>query len=191
MTEEDRRHLLALARRALEAAVRGAPPPASSSPPAAALGVPAGAFVTLRHAGELRGCIGHLTADRALADTVSRMAVCAALEDPRFPPVGAAEIAELEIEISVVSPPVRLLAPDPARIRLGRDGVIVRNGACQGVLLPQVAVEYGWEAEAFLRATCRKAGLAADAWRWPQTELFVFEVEVFAEPPNPDAKREE
>jgi AmmeMemoRadiSam system protein A len=146
-----------------------------------ALSAAAGAFVTLRRAGELRGCIGHLDADRALGDTVIRMAACAALEDPRFPPVGVSEVPELEIEISVVFEPVRVPTPDPARVLPGRDGVIVRHGARQGVLLPQVATEYGWDGEALLTAACRKAGLAADAWRRPGTELFVFQVEAFAE----------
>jgi len=179
LTPEDRAGLLSVARQAVAAATCGGQP--VETPRTPALRAPAGAFVTLRRGGELRGCIGHLAADQALADTVVRMAVCAALEDPRFPPVSASEVSELEIEISVVSTPVRLSVPHPAGVQPGRDGVIVRHGARQGVLLPQVATEYGWDAEALLTAACRKAGLAAEAWRSPGTEVFVFQVEAFAE----------
>lgn len=179
LSGEERRLLLMLARQTLTAATGGAP--AEPVPLTPVLRAACGAFVTLRSGGELRGCIGHLAADQALADTVARMAVSAALEDPRFPPVTAAEVDGLRIEISVVSEPRPLPIPDPALIRPGRDGVIVRRAWRQGVLLPQVATEFGWDGEALLTAACRKAGLAADAWRLAATELFVFQVDAFAE----------
>lgn len=140
-----------------------------------------GAFVTLRCNGELRGCIGHVAADQPLAEVAERMAVCAATEDPRFPPVAAAELAQLRIEISVLSEPMRLAAPDAARIQPGLDGVIVRRGRCQGLLLPRVALEFAWDAEALLAAACRKAGLSPGAWRHADSELYIFQADSFGE----------
>ena len=131
--------------------------------------------------GELRGCIGHIAADLPLGEVVGRMAVAAGLEDPRFPPVTPEELAGLRIEISVLTEPVRLLRADPAAVVPGRDGLIVQAGSRQGLLLPQVALEYGWDAEAFLAATCRKAGLPANAWRAPGVAVFTFQAEIFAE----------
>ncbi len=176
----ERRALLALARRALEAAVRGVPD-ADALPESAPLRQPGGAFVTLRSHGTLRGCIGHVTADRPLAEVVARVAASAATEDPRFPPVPADELPELEVEISVLTEAVPLASRDPGEIRPGQDGVIVRRGWRQGVLLPQVAVDHGWAGEAFLTAACRKAGLPPEAWRAPDCQLFVFQADVFAE----------
>ncbi|MGH7537751.1 MAG: AmmeMemoRadiSam system protein A [Gemmatimonadales bacterium] len=168
-----------MARGALEAHMAGAAaPPVPDTPACRARH---GAFVTLRRAGELRGCIGHIPADRSLADTVARMAVAAATEDPRFPPVAPEELAELRIEVSVLSEPTRLTSSDPAGIRAGQDGVIVRRGGHQGLLLPQVATEFAWDAEALLAAACQKAGLRPDAWRETDTELYVFQVEAFGE----------
>ena len=138
-------------------------------------------FVTLRGEGGLRGCIGHVPADRPLADVVPRVAVSAATEDPRFPPVALEELALLRIEISVLSEPVRLASPDPDGVRPGEDGVIVRRGWRQGLLLPQVATEFDWDAEALLAAACRKEGLAVTAWREASTELYLFQADVFGE----------
>ena len=105
----------------------------------------------------------------------------AATEDPRFPPVAVEELDELRLEISVLSEPTRLGAADPASIEPGRDGVMVRRGRRQGLLLPQVATEQRWDAVALLVAVCRKAGLADDAWRLPDCELYVFQADVFGE----------
>lgn len=176
----DRRALLAVARRALEAAVRGEQD-GGALPDSAGLRRPGGAFVTLRSHGALRGCVGHIVADRPLAEVVARMAVSAATQDPRFPPVPPAELPGLELEISVLSEAVPLVSRDPGAIRSGRDGVIVRRGWRQGVLLPQVAADYGWAGEEFLQAACRKAGLPPEAWRAPDCQLLVFQTDVFAE----------
>ena len=176
----ERRALLALARRALEAAVRGVPD-GGALPEAAPLRQSGGAFVTLRRHGTLRGCIGHVAADCPLAEVVARVAASAATEDPRFPPVPADELSELEVEISVLTEAVPLTSRDPGEIRPGQDGVIVRRGRRQGVLLPQVAVDHGWGGEAFLTAACRKAGLPPDAWRASDCQLLVFQTDVFAE----------
>lgn len=180
--DEERRALLRLARRALQATLDEPPePPPETTALPVVLSRPGRAFVTLRHGEALRGCIGHVAPSRPLADVVWRMTLLAATEDPRFPPVAREELALLRIEISVLSEPVRLSAVDPAYIEPGRDGVIVRRGRRQGLLLPQVATEQQWDAEALLAAVCRKAGLPDGAWRLPDCELYVFQADVFGE----------
>jgi AmmeMemoRadiSam system protein A len=109
------------------------------------------------------------------------MAVSAALDDPRFPPLEPEDVAAVRIEISVLSEPQPFPERDPARVRLGEDGVLIRRGWRQGLLLPQVAWEQGWSAAELLAGVCRKAGLDADAWREPETELYLFQVEAFGE----------
>jgi AmmeMemoRadiSam system protein A len=142
-----------------------------------------GAFVTLTERGALRGCIGHIAADRELGAVVREMTIAAARDDPRFAPVSREELPSLALEISVLSEPTPLPAPvDAARIMIGRDGLIVRRERSIALLLPQVAPEYHWGPEAFLAATCRKAGLPPDAWREPETAVFTFQADVFAEP---------
>jgi AmmeMemoRadiSam system protein A len=170
---------LALARRALEAAVRGLEAPAV--PREAALDARRGAFVTLHAGSELRGCLGHIPRDRPLAAVVARMAAAAAREDRRFAPVTPEELAAIRIEISALGEPSALVPPDPRGIAVGRDGLIVRRRDALGLLLPQVALEQGWTAEAFLDATCRKAGLAADAWRHGVVDVFTFQADAFGE----------
>lgn len=146
-------------------------------PPTDTLRQPLGAFVTLNVDKRLRGCIGRIMDDRPLYRTVADMARAAAFEDPRFPPLGAGEMAGLSIEISILGPVTR--CPDPALVEVGRHGLIVRRGAMQGLLLPQVPVEWRWDRETFLAQTCRKAGLPSDAWRREGTEIYWFEAEVF------------
>jgi len=174
-----RRGLLQLSRAVLEACVHddfGVPIP--DGPP---FSLCRGAFVTLRCGAELRGCIGHITADRPLGEVVCRMTVSAALEDPRFAPVAAEDVAQLRIEISVLSEPRPFPERDPVGIQPGDHGVMVRRGWRHGLLLPQVATEQDWSAAELLAGVCRKAGLDADAWRDPETELYVFQVEAFGE----------
>jgi len=145
-----------------------------------ALAEPRGAFVTLRRRqdGELRGCIGNLVSDRPLAETVSRMAVAAATEDPRFPPLRPEELPEVTIEISVLGPMEKVRPED---VEVGRHGLLVSDGRRRGVLLPQVPLEHGWDRETFLAHTCWKAGLPEDAWRRPEVEILAFTACVFAE----------
>lgn len=137
--------------------------------------------MTLRRGAELRGCIGHVPSDRPLGEIVASMAVCAAVEDPRFPPVAPEELASLRIEVSVLTEPVRVIRPDAGHVHVGRDGVIVRQGRRQGLLLPQVATEHAWDAEALLAAACRKAGLPAEAWKAAESELYIFQADCFGE----------
>jgi AmmeMemoRadiSam system protein B/AmmeMemoRadiSam system protein A len=139
-----------------------------------------GAFVTIRKHGALRGCIGNIIGQEPLYETVRDMAVAAASQDPRFNPLTASELKDVDIEISVLSQPRRV--KDASEIQMGRDGVIVSEGGHQGVFLPQVADETGWSKEEFLSQLCsQKAGLPPDAWKDPNTALYVFTADVFAE----------
>jgi AmmeMemoRadiSam system protein A len=113
-----------------------------------------------------------------LAETVARAAVAAALQDDRFPPVTAAELPSLSIDLSLLERPSAIRAED---VEVGRHGLVVSREARRGLLLPQVPVEQGWDRVAFLEHTCRKAGLPKDAWRLADTELLAFEAEVFSE----------
>ena len=139
---------------------------------------PRGAFVTLTKAGGLRGCIGFIEPVLPLGRTVIRAAIYAATEDPRFPRVGAGELEDLRIEISVLTP-AREVA-NPAQVVVGTHGLIVEKDGCKGVLLPQVPVENGWDRETFLDQGCLKAGLPADAWK-RGARLSVFRAIVFHE----------
>ena len=186
-----RRALLALARGAIvaESALResgpaGRPSPLPPGPSSPAI-LPAfleerrGAFVTLTLRARLRGCIGRVEPDQALRSMIPAVACLAAFADPRFPPVGAQELAALVIEISLLSPPAAVI--DPAEVVVGRHGLAVARGGRRGLLLPQVAVEYAWSREEFLDQVCVKAGLPAGAWREPDTRLQAFTAEVFSE----------
>ena len=140
-----------------------------------------GVFVTL-WLEELRGCIGFPYPVKPLAQAVQEAALGAALEDHRFPPVRLEELARIEIEISVLTQPKVL---EPSQLKLGVHGLIVSKGERSGLLLPQVAMEYGWDEEMFLAQTCVKAGLPKDAWR-KSADLYSFEAQVFSES---DSKR--
>jgi uncharacterized protein len=150
-----------------------------------ALGRPAGAFVTLRQrpdgmtpkAARLRGCIGHVEGERPLNQVIADMAIKAATQDPRFPPVSLAELDDIRIEISVLSPVSPL--NDVSQIRLGVHGLVIVSGWRRGLLLPQVPVQFGWNREEFLSGICRKAGLEPDAWQ--TASLFTFTTTSFEE----------
>ncbi len=139
-----------------------------------------GAFVTLNEHGELRGCIGNLIGNQPLYLTIRDMAVEAAVSDPRFLPVKLIDLANIEIEVSALSPMERVDSAD--KIILGKHGVLVRKGFRSGVFLPQVATETGWSKEEFLSNLCsHKAGLSPDAWKDKSVELYIFTAEVFSE----------
>jgi AmmeMemoRadiSam system protein A len=177
LTPAERQELLWLARQGIHAALHGTTPPECRAL-TPALGTPGAAFVTLHHQGHLRGCIGTLAAERPLHRTVAQMALSAAFDDPRFPPLSMSELPGVIIEISRLS----LLVPAaPEEVLPGRHGVCVAQGEHRGVLLPQVALEYHWDRETLLREVCRKALLPPDAWRRPGTTLMLFEAEVFGE----------
>lgn len=191
LSEAERADLLDVARLALATAVQGAPDLALAAVRTAddageGPGQPAGAertgaaFVTLREGGELRGCIGVLDASRPVRRSVALAAVGAALHDWRFSPVTEFELAAIEVEVSVLGPIVEL--SDPFDFRIGDEGLLVVRGSSRGLLLPEVATLYELDEVGMLEATCRKAGLSADAWCLPGTAIFSFRTVRFGGP---------
>jgi AmmeMemoRadiSam system protein A len=176
-SDEDGRALLGIARQAILQALLLATIPDLPSP-CGRLAEPAGAFVTLRLNGKIRGCVGRVDPADSLAEIVAQCAMTAALADPRFKPVTAEEMKEAEIEISVLSRPWPVR---PEEIELGNHGIIVSRGAVRGLLLPQVAVERRWSSAEFLDAACCKAGLQPGVWHDPETNILAFTAEVFSE----------
>jgi AmmeMemoRadiSam system protein B/AmmeMemoRadiSam system protein A len=179
LSEEEKRELLALARKSVEYVVQqrfAYEPPASTS---ATLNQERGAFTTLKESGELRGCIGYTSAVKPLYITVRDTATLAAMQDPRFQPVSAAELPSLEYEISVLSPMRRVT--DVQQIKVGQHGLLMKNGDSEGLLLPQVPTEQGWDRHTFLEQTCRKAGMRATCWMDEDTDIFSFTAVVFGE----------
>ena len=185
LDERSRKGLLARARAAIARAI-GAErvTPGAERIPSPESGIPAdlqaGAFVTLRVNGALRGCIGYPEPRLPLIEVVERCAASAATSDPRFPPVTAVEWSGVDLEISVLGP-IELVR-DVSDIEVGRHGLVVQLGRRRGLLLPQVATEWHWDATEFASQTCVKAGLPRDAWQKGAT-LYRFEAEVFGEIP--------
>lgn len=178
MAPADRSALLQVAREAIEARLRGREAPAP--PGSSALAQHHGAFVTLtrRADGELRGCIGVVSPARPLVEAVAHAAVAAAVDDRRFDSLTPAELPSIRVEISVLGP----LEPIRAEgVEVGRHGLLVRYGGRQGLLLPQVATDHGWDRETFLAKTCWKAGLSEETWRKPGVEILAFTAQVFGE----------
>jgi AmmeMemoRadiSam system protein A len=179
MDDNQKRTLLKIAGDTVEAVIMRKPTtkPKSDDPE---LNAPCGCFVTLKNHGRLRGCIGQFTSDVPLIELVAEMAKASATGDPRFlaDPITARELKQLDIEISALSPLQR--TDDPLSLRLGVDGIYIKRGYASGCFLPQVATETGWSKEEFLSYCCsHKAGLAPDAWREAQTEVFLFTADVF------------
>lgn len=172
-----RAFLIDWARRALRAHLVGSPVTPGALPDDATLC--RGCFVSLHtRDGALRGCVGTFATSQPLWETVRDMAIASGCRDPRFQPVAVGELDGLRLEISVLS----VLQPaTPQAVVVGRHGLQVESGHRRGVLLPQVAVEHGWDRETFLRHTCTKAALPQDAWREPTTKICVFTADVFGE----------
>jgi AmmeMemoRadiSam system protein A len=177
LSEADRQSLLELARRAIAEAVF-LQKPAERIPHSGVFAEKRGVFVTLHARGRLRGCIGVIEAFEPLGESITRCAASAAFEDPRFSPVSQEEFGELQIELSLLSPPEPIL---PENIEIGKHGLLISQAAKRGLLLPQVAVQHKLSREQFLEETCRKAGLTAHAWQEPETQIFGFTCEVFSE----------
>jgi AmmeMemoRadiSam system protein A len=131
-----------------------------------------GVFVSLHKAQELRGCIGTCFPTRSLYETVIEMTEAAACRDQRVLPVSSNELSDIRINISILSP-LRLV-DDPLSLEVGKHGLHTVSGEKRGVLLPQVATEYGWDIKTFLCQTCLKAGLPKNAWEWPETKISSF-----------------
>jgi len=162
LSASDKKTLLALARQSIAQYLASgtAPLPRETS---AALDRRQGVFVTLRKHGELRGCIGHMAEDLPLQLATGRMALAAAFEDARFPPLEAAELGDVDVEVSVLTPAERVAGPEA--IRIGEHGVVLNKDGRRAVFLPEVAVEQGWDRTTLLEHLCAKAGLPKDAWK--------------------------
>jgi len=147
-----------------------------------------GVFVTLNNADGLRGCIGFPMPDKKLSHGIIDAAIAAATEDPRFSPVKINELNDIVFEVTVLTPPVEITVTDPMeyleKIKVGRDGLIIRNSFSSGLLLPQVPVEYGWNVEEFLQHTCEKAGLEKNVWKNEKVKIEKFEGIVYKEETN-------
>ena len=179
MNESQKQILLKTARDTVRAVITGAslPKPQSDDPE---LNAPCGCFVTLKNKDQLRGCIGQFTSESPLIQLVVEMAKASATGDPRFfaDRITETELEKLDIEISVLSPLKQ--TDDPLSLQLGIDGIYIKKGSRSGCFLPQVASETGWSREEFLSYCCaHKAGLQADAWKDPDTEVYLFTAEVF------------
>jgi AmmeMemoRadiSam system protein A len=177
LTKEDKEKLLTIARKTVNEYVKNKKTP-DFTIENEILQKKCGAFVTLKKKnGALRGCIGHIVAEQPLFLVIRDMAIAAATQDYRFPPVASSELDDIEIEISVLTPMQRVNNVD--EIKVGRDGLLIKRGYMSGLLLPQVPVEQGWDKATFLEHTCYKAGLPADAWK--SSELWKFQAIVFSE----------
>jgi len=144
-----------------------------------------GVFVTLNNPDGLRGCIGFPMPEKKLSHAIIEGAIAAATEDPRFPSIKTNELNDIVFEVTVLTPPVEIDVSDPMeyleKIKVGRDGLIIRHSFSSGLLLPQVPVEYGWNTEEFLQHTCEKAGLARDTWKNESVKIEKFEGIIFKE----------
>ena len=176
LTEDEKEELLSIARKTISEYVRNGNIP-EFNVKSETLKEKSGAFVTLKKNGKLRGCIGLIIAEEPLFMAIRKMAIKAATQDPRFPPLNPSEVDEIEIEISVLTPFQNV--HNTAEIEVGRDGLMIKKGLMSGLLLPQVPVEYGWNRKTFLEHTCNKAGLPPDAWK--DAELWKFQALVFSE----------
>lgn len=181
---EEGRLLVKLARRTIEGYLRtGKKPPVSKV--GAKLRERCGVFVTLTKHGELRGCIGHPLPTLPLIEAVADSAVSSAVHDPRFSPVTQDELLDIQVEVSVLTPPELIKVKDPREypkhVEVGKHGLIVECAGRAGLLLPQVPVEWGWDIKEFLSQTCMKAGLMPDCWLREDTRISRFSAQIFAE----------
>jgi len=177
LSASQQRELIEIARSAVVECVTGQRAPARQP---GDLPDASGAFVTLKKRGALRGCIGTLECRRPLAEEIARVAVSAARHDPRFDPVSPSELAELDVEVSVLGPLEEIDPRDAAAIVIGTHGLVIEQGRRRGLLLPQVATEWGWSREEFLAHTCAKAGLEPDSWEKGAT-VYRFVADVFGD----------
>ncbi|PIU41323.1 MAG: hypothetical protein COS99_06050 [Candidatus Omnitrophica bacterium CG07_land_8_20_14_0_80_42_15] len=179
LSEDQKKRLLQIARDTIETYIKtGKIPDFKEDDPV--LNREMGAFVTLHYKGELRGCIGNIVGRGPLYKTVRDMAIESSTGDPRFPPVTSGELKDIDVEISVLSELEKI--SDPSIIEMGKHGVLVRSGFRSGVFLPQVATETGWTRDEFMSNLCtHKAGLAPDAWKKSDCDIYIFTAEVFRE----------
>jgi hypothetical protein len=199
LSPEEGTYLVGLARGAIEAALGSGKDVTTTDAPVKLMEL-CGVFVTLNKVEgaphNLRGCIGFPYPVKPLVEAVADSAVSAALRDPRFAPVSSGEMGSIVVEVSVLTPPETIVVEEPIQypgmVEVGRDGLIVSRGSNRGLLLPQVPVDWGWDAEEFLTQTCLKAWLPPDAWLLPGTEVSKFQAIIFSEEePRGDVRRVE
>jgi len=178
LTAKQCQALLEIARQAIEHAVQDQPyepePREEKS-----LNMRNGCFVSIHKQGELRGCIGNFQSELPLFREVAKMAISSATQDPRFYPVQHDELADLDLEISVLSPLQKIEEID--EIEVGKHGIYLEKSFHRGVLLPQVASEHGWNRDEFLNQTCIKAGLPTNAWQGDDADIYIFTAQIFRE----------
>ncbi len=177
LSDGDKKELLRIARRSIEEHFKGQKFRLEKM--SVALAEDRGAFVTLKKRGQLRGCIGYVNPIKPLGEAVANLAVDAAIHDPRFPSLERSELDEVDIEISAMTPLEKIT--DASVVEVGKHGLYMKRGPYAGLLLPQVATEWGWGRERFLEQTCYKAGLGSGAWKDKETEIYIFSAEVFGE----------
>lgn len=178
LNKEQRKRLLQLGKKTIETYLKEGKIPSFETDEPELL-EKRGAFVTLKKNGELRGCIGRIYSEAPLYQTIQEMAIESSFNDPRFPPLRLEELSKIELEISVLSELQQI--GDIREIEVGKHGLLVRRGFYSGLLLPQVAREYNWDREEFLRHTCLKAGLPPFIWKDKNTQIYIFTAEVFSE----------
>jgi AmmeMemoRadiSam system protein A len=178
LSSAEQKTLLEIARQAIEKELNGDDSPL---PPREErlLNFKNGCFVTLKNQQQLRGCIGNFQSSLPLFKEVEEMAVAAAFKDPRFYPLEANELKDINIEISVLSPLHKIESIE--EIEVGKHGLYLEKNYSRGVLLPQVAVEYHWNRDKFLQQTCLKAGLPTQAWQNSDTDIYIFSAQIFSE----------
>ena len=177
LTKKEQRELLKIARDTITSVVTsGKIPPVETASPG--LNSANGCFVTIKQLGNLRGCIGNFVSDQPLYRLVQEMAQAAATHDPRFYPMKPHDLEDFSLEISVLSPLHKISSIE--EIQVGRHGIYIVKNSYRGVLLPQVATEYGWDRDTFLKHACLKAGLPENAWE-KECEIFIFSALVFGE----------
>lgn len=178
LKSKEKKTLLEIARKAVRNAVLKtdeAPEPREEK----SLNMRNGCFVTIRQNGELRGCIGNFQSELPLFKEVAEMAAASATQDPRFYPLQEIDIDSISLEISVLSPLVKV--EDTDEIEIGKHGIYLEKGYYRGVLLPQVATENEWDRETFLKQTCLKAGLPTDSWESEDADIYIFSAQIFSE----------
>ena len=177
LTKKEQKELLKIARKTVVEYVttQKVPVVVTASP---GLNLHSGCFVTVKQKGELRGCIGNFVSDQQLYLLVQEMTVSAATRDPRFYPMKVQDLDDFTLDISVLSPLEKIASVE--EIRVGIHGIYIVKGSYRGVLLPQVATEYGWSRDQFLKHTCIKAGLPENAWQG-ECDIYRFSAQVFGD----------
>lgn len=185
ITQEEGEFLVKLARKSIESYIRDKKLIDIPLDTPDTLKEERGAFVTLNSKGQLRGCIGYTEPVKPLVNVILEVALSAAIQDPRFPPVTPDELDDIEVEVSVLTRPELIEVDNPGeypdKIEVSTDGLVVEKNFIKGLLLPQVPVEWQWDVEEFLSNTCMKAGLTPDCWLDPETKIYKFQSQIFTE----------